>query len=69
MPADEVVARLEIGVEDGSGKRFTIGAFDGQNNTRIGFVSQFGDVSKQVVMTRTEGTTGMTGKSVGGFRV
>jgi hypothetical protein len=29
--------------------------------TRIGYVSQFGNVSKQVPMTKTEGTTGMTG--------
>lgn len=38
------------------------GAFDGEDVTRIGYVSQFGNVSKQVVMTKTEGTTGMTGK-------
>ena len=61
MPSAEVVARLEMRVDNGNGSRFTIGAFDGQNNTRVGFVSQFGNVSKQVVLTRTEGTTGMTG--------
>lgn len=27
----------------------------------MGYVSQYGNVSKQVVLTRTEGTTGMTG--------
>ena len=37
------------------------GAFEGESITRIGYVSQFGNVSKQVVMTKTEGTTGMTG--------
>jgi hypothetical protein len=37
------------------------GAFDGEDVTRIGYVSQFGNVAKQVVMTKTEGTTGMTG--------
>jgi hypothetical protein len=37
------------------------GAFDGEDPTRIGYVSQFGDVSKMVPMTKTEGTTGMTG--------
>ena len=39
------------------------GAFDGEDVTRIGYVSQFGNVSKQVVMTKTEGTTGMTGEN------
>jgi hypothetical protein len=60
MPTDEVAARIEMRVAN-NGQQYTIGAFDGQDITRIGYVSQFGSVSKRVVMTRTEGTTGMTG--------
>lgn len=62
MPADEVAARLEMRVQSAGGSRFTVGAFDGQDITRIGYVSQYGDVTKSVIMTKTEGTTGMTGK-------
>lgn len=69
MPDDEVAARIEMRVEN-NGQRYTLGAFDGsygehQQGQRIGYVSQFGDVSKYVVMTRIEGTTGMTGASQG----
>jgi hypothetical protein len=60
MPTDEVAARIEMRVAN-NGQQYTIGAFDGQDITRIGYVSQFGNVRKRVVMTRTEGTTGMTG--------
>ncbi|WIA35607.1 hypothetical protein OEZ86_004028 [Tetradesmus obliquus] len=62
MPVDEAAARLEMRVRAAGGQQYTVGAFDGQDVTRIGYVSQFGDVGKRVVMTRTEGTTGMTGK-------
>jgi len=38
-----------------------VGAFDGQNIQRIGYVSQFGDITKGLPITRTEGTLGITG--------
>jgi hypothetical protein len=60
MPAGEAAARVEMRVAN-NGQQYTVGAFDWQDATRIGYVSQFGDGSKRVVMTRTEGTTGMTG--------
>ncbi len=61
MPSADVVARIEMRVQNSAASRFTVGAFDGENLTPIGYVSQFGNVSKQVTMTKTEGTTGMTG--------
>jgi hypothetical protein len=64
MPSDEVAARIEMRVAN-NGQQYTIGAFDGQDITRIGYVSQFGNVNKRVIMTRTEGTTGMTGADGG----
>jgi hypothetical protein len=30
--------------------------------TRIGYVSQFTDITRQAVLTKTEGTVGMTGE-------
>jgi hypothetical protein len=63
MPADEAAARIEMRVAN-NGQQYTVGSFDGQDVTRIGYVSQFGDVNKRVVMTRTEGTTGMTGTAM-----
>jgi hypothetical protein len=35
MPDTEVAARLEMRVQNAAGSRFTVGAFDGQNITRI----------------------------------
>ncbi len=61
MPPNDVVARIDMRVQNGP--RFTVGSFDGENLTRIGYVSQFGGVTKQVTMTVTEGTAGMTGES------
>jgi hypothetical protein len=66
MPNTEVAARLEMRVQNAAGSRFTVGAFDGQNITRIGHVSQFGNVSRQVPQTVTEGVLGMTGGSLRG---
>ena len=62
MPAGEAAARIEMRVQDASNNRYTVGSFDGQDITRIGYVSQFGDATKQVVMTKTEGTVGLTGE-------
>jgi hypothetical protein len=64
MPANEMAARIEMRVLDSGGtNRFTIPWTDGEDPTSIGYVTQFGDMSKRVVMTRTEGVLGMTGKT------
>lgn len=64
MPSGEVVARIEASVKTAGGARYTYDSFDGPDVpvTRIGYVSQFGDVTRFVPMSRTEGTTGMTGR-------
>ncbi len=68
MPSNEVVARIDMRVRNAAGDQFTLGAFDGADHgkhrpvTRIGFVSQFGNISLQVPLSDIEGTTGMTGK-------
>lgn len=61
MPANEVAARIEMRVGTTGGAQYTVGAFDGEDVNRIGYVSQFGNINKQIVMTKTEGITGMTG--------
>ncbi len=35
--------------------------FDAENTQQIGWVSQYGDTSKSIIQTRTEGVTGVTG--------
>jgi hypothetical protein len=45
-----------------AGDRYTVGAFDGQIITRIGSVTQFGNPSRWLPVTRTEGTLGITGQ-------
>ena len=32
-----------------------------QNKANLGYVSQFGDTGKKMLLTRSEGTTGVTG--------
>ena len=63
MPAGEMAARIEMRVLNGAGtNRFTIAWNDGEDTTNIGYVTQYGDLSKRVVMTKTEGVLGMTGR-------
>lgn len=64
MPAYEVVARLDMRVETADGNRYTVGAFDGENTQPMGYVSHWGDISRAVPLSRTEGTTGMTGEGL-----
>ena len=59
---DQDAARLDVRVLSTNGKNaYTVGAFDAENTQQIGWVSQYGDTSKSIIQTRTEGITGVTG--------
>lgn len=62
MPADDVLARVEMRVAAAWDRLYTVAAFEGEDPSRIGYVSQFGDTSLFLEVTRTEGTLGMTGE-------
>lgn len=61
MPANDVLARVEMRVAAAWDQRYTVASFEGEDPERIGYVSQFGDTSLFLEVTKTEGTLGMTG--------
>lgn len=62
----EAPARLEMRVQAAGGARYTMSAAEGEQLATMGWVSQWGDVTRAVPLSRTEGTVGMTGEDAGG---
>ena len=60
---DQDAARLDVKVQSPAGDQaFTVGSWDGVNKEQIGFVSQYGNTAKSIIITRTEGMLGVTGE-------